>query len=249
MKDIRSIMGMPVTLQVTDPGDHQELFEYVFAFLTEVDEQFSTYKETSEVSQINAGKIQLKDASPLLHEILVIAEKTKRETKGFFDVMKDDILDPSGIVKGWAIAESARMFAEAGLKNYYVEIAGDIQVAGHNSQGKPWSIGIRNPFKWNEVVKVLEVNNHGVATSGTAARGQHIYNPHRSAQILEDIVSLTVIAPSILDADRFATAAFAMQEDGIAFIAKRPELAGYAIDKKGIATFTPNFEAFVVEPS
>ena len=71
----------------------------------------------------------------------------------------------------------------------------------------------------SEHVKVLALTDQGIATSGTAIRGQHIYNPHQPDASIQDIVSLTVIGPNIYEADRFATAAFAMGKEGIRFIA------------------------------
>ena len=74
---------------------------------------------------------------------------------------------------------------------------------------------------------------------------QHIYNPHAPEQALGDIVSLTIIGPDVLEADRFATGAFAMGADGIQFIERQAGLEGYAIDAAGIATMTSGFGAFV----
>ena len=84
----------------------------------------------------------------------------------------------------------------------------------------------------------------GMATSGTYIRGQHIYNPLDDKEITE-IVSLTVIGPNVYEADRFATAAFAMGKEGINFIERTAELEGYIIHKDGIATLTSGFEKYV----
>ena len=84
-----------------------------------------------------------------------------------------------------------------------------------------------------------------MATSGTYIRGQHIYNPHNRVQTFDDIVSLTVIGPNIYEADRFATAAFAMGKSGIDFIESLPGFEGYIIDSNGIATMTSGFENYV----
>ena len=97
-----------------------------------------------------------------------------------------------------------------GIKNFYVNAGGDIQTLGKNSEGKCWSVGIRNPFNpENEIVKVIYPRGKGVATSGSYLRGNHIYNPLNLSDELKDIVSITVIGPNVLEADRFATAAFA----------------------------------------
>jgi thiamine biosynthesis lipoprotein len=85
----------------------------------------------------------------------------------------------------------------------------------------------------------------GVATSGTYVRGQHIYNPKILGPLETDILSLTVIGPNIYEADRFATAAFAMGREGIVFIERRDGLEGYMIDLNGQATLTSGFERYV----
>ena len=65
--------------------------------------------------------------------------------------------------------------------------------------------------------------------------------PHTASPAPDEIASITVVGPDIYDADRFATAAFAMGRDGIAFIESRPGLEGYAIDRDGVATMTSGF--------
>ena len=94
-----------------------------------------------------------------------------------------------------------------------------------------------------EIIKVVYPRDKGVATSGTYVRGQHIYDPH-AAGPLEDVVSLTVIGPDVLEADRFATAAFAMGRDGIGFIERTPGLEGYAVDRERRATLTSGFQHY-----
>jgi thiamine biosynthesis lipoprotein len=137
------------------------------------------------------------------------------------------------------------LLSARGFVHHFVDAGGDVQAIGLNSEGQPWRVGIRNPFQRDELVKVLAISGRGVATSGTAIRGQHIYNPWQRGLQLTEIVSLTVIGPSIYDADRFATAAFAMGLDGLAFIAGRQDLEGYAISDDGVAAYTPGFAHYV----
>ena len=243
MKQTRQIMGMPITLEILDSMVLATDLETIFAYFVQVDERFSTYKPTSEISRLNAG--EQFSYSKEMQEVLALSEQTKKETDGYFDIRRGDKLDPSGLVKGWAIQNAATLCAKMGFRNYYVEAGGDIQVAGKNAEGSDWIVGIRNPFNQNEIIKRLQLANCGIATSGTAARGQHIYNPHAPSQTLEEIVSLTVIAENVFEADRFATAAFAMGELGIHFLEKRASLEAYQVDKNGIATFTSHFTQFV----
>jgi thiamine biosynthesis lipoprotein len=178
--------------------------------------------------------------------VLALCEETKKQTNGYFDISKDGKLDPSGLVKGWAIYNAAEMLKSVGFKNYYVEAGGDVQVSGKNEQGQAWQVGIKNPFNQKEIVKVVRLNqDEGIATSGSYIRGQHIYNPKNPADELADIVSLTVIGSNVYEADRFATPAFAMGKEGIYFLEQLPGLEAYTIDKNGMATMTSNLEKYI----
>jgi thiamine biosynthesis lipoprotein len=237
-------MGMPVLVEVCDPQVTKAHMSKVYEIFTQIDEQFSTYKSTSEISQINLGKLPLSAASSAMQQVLRACEATKQETDGYFDISHNGQLDPSGYVKGWAIAQAAEYLSTQGFKNFYVNIAGDIQTAGYNEEGKPWRVGIQNPFNPAEIIKVVHLSGNAIATSGNYLRGNHIYNPHQPAQAPTELVSLTVIAQGIIDADRFATAAFAMGSAGLSFLATHPSLEAYGIDSTGTATFTPGFMSY-----
>ncbi len=244
MKQTRLIMDMPVIVEIADPAK-PEIFGKLFDYFHYVDNTFSTFKHTSEISKINNNLIEKSGYSKDMKKILRLAVQTKKETDGYFDIRRRGRVDPSGIVKGWAIHNAAVMLRRAGYANYYVEAGGDIEVAGNNPEGTSWTIGIRNPFNIKEIVKKVSLHNRGIATSGTYARGDHIYNPITKMPVA-DIVSLTVIGPDALAADRYATAAFAMGSGGIQFIDRIKELEGYMIDTKGIATMTRGFGIYVV---
>jgi FAD:protein FMN transferase len=295
MKETRLIMGMPVTVEIadatrrggvgagTDPIPNEKDLAAAFDYFTYIDEKFSTYKPASEMMRINRGELAERDWSDDMAIIFALAEDTKQRTDGFFDMRRPDgSIDPSGIVKGWAIFQAAKILESRGFKNFYVDAGGDIQTSGaqcggaasDSSAGKKtqWTIGIKNPLKKNlsspdEIVKTIyaptsensgaQPDGIGVATSGTYIRGEHIYNPKTGAAANE-IVSLTIIGPNIYEADRFATAAFAMGARGIHFIeqlSKRSKgspnlwLEGYMIDKNGIATMTTGFETYTRVPT
>ena len=238
-------MGMPVILEVIDARVTGKIFDSVFAYFEYVDRKFSTYKQESEISMINRQEITLQEASEDMQAVFKMAEQTRQETDGYFDIARNGKYDPSGIVKGWAIYNAAEILRQDGFENYYVDAGGDIQASGKNAQGQAWRVGIQSPFNSNEIVKVVSLQNCGMATSGTYARGQHIYNPRDSEQLITEIVSLTVIGPDVYEADRFATAAFAMGSTGIYFIENLVGFEGYSIDQKGLATFTSGFERYV----
>lgn len=243
MKETRLIMGTPVTVEIV--GGDAAALAIAFDYFRAVDERFSTYKTTSEVSRINQGVHSHSAYSPEMREVLELAGATKQATGGYFDIYTPEgTLDPSGLVKGWAVNNAAKLIRANGHENFWVDAGGDIQTGGKNTQEKEWSVGVRNPFNEKEIIKVIYPLGHGVATSGTYIRGQHIWNPHARGPVSSDIVSLTVIGPDVYEADRYATAAFAMGADGIQFIESLPGFEGYAIDKNGRATMTSGFAAY-----
>ncbi|HEX7560994.1 MAG TPA: FAD:protein FMN transferase, partial [Candidatus Humimicrobiaceae bacterium] len=125
------------------------------------------------------------------------------------------------------------------------EAGGDIQAYGINGQGTKWSVGIQNPFDPSQIVKVIRLKDMGIATSGSYRRGQHIYDPHNANKPLTEIVSISVIGPDVYEADRFATAAFAMGAQGINFIENLKGFEGYMIDKDGMAIQTSDFVRYL----
>jgi len=268
MKETRLLMGMPVTVDVRDPRATQAEIDKIFDYFNYIDEKFSTYREASEIMKINRGELALEDASDDLLTIFALAEETKLLTDGYFDIKRisnenakdlgkgwaGDFYDPSGIVKGWAIWQAAKILECDGFENFYVDAGGDVQVRGFpatsDMRHATWKIGIKNPFNQDEIVKALMLTDCGIATSGTYIRGDHLYNPRgerrkEKGERVPDIISLTVIGPNVYEADRFATAAFAMGKKGIEFIESLPGFEGYMIDTGGIATMTSGFEKYV----
>jgi thiamine biosynthesis lipoprotein len=239
-------MGMPVTVDVIDKSVAETLIDEVFDYFKYIDDKFSTYKDDSEISRINQHELAFEDASQDMKTVLELAEQTRQATDGFFNINRHGFCDPSGLVKGWAIYNASKILSRNEMNNFYIDAGGDVQVVGKNVKDQNWRIGIRNPFDPAQIVKILSVTNCGVATSGTYIRGQHIYDPRNDDHLLTDILSLTVIGPDIYEADRFATAAFAMGRDGISFIEKLQGFEGYMIDKDKFATFTSGFDGYVI---
>ncbi len=246
MKELRLLMGMPITVEVVDPFASQGLIAAVYKYFEYIDAKFSTYRDDSEISRINRNELNPEQASEDMQGILALAEQTRIESNGYFDIRHDDTLDPSGVVKGWAIYQAAEILRANGAENFYIEAGGDIQMAGRNAAGENWRVGIRSPFHPDQIVKALSLTDHGIATSGSYVRGPHIYNPLDDEDPLDEIVSITVIGPDICEADRFATAAFAMGRRGISFIERLPDFEGYMIDAEARATYTSGLERYVL---
>lgn len=243
MKQTELIMGMPITAEIVN-SDNQAILANVFDYFRAVDARFSTYKPASEMTKVNAGLPRSQWSSDM-KTVMRLCQQTKRQTGGYFDIEHNDALYPSGLVKGWAVQNAASILRNRGINNFYIEAGGDIQVSGNSATGRPWVVGIRNPFNVDEIIKTIAVTNGGVATSGTYIRGQHIYNPFASNGSIEGVKSLTVVGPNIYDADRFATAASAMGRPGIHFIDALPGFEGYMVDDQKQATLTKGFERYV----
>jgi thiamine biosynthesis lipoprotein len=240
-------MTMPCIVEIVDSNADVKDIEAVFDYFKHIDDTFSYFKPTSQLSAINRGELKLKDATSEMIEVFALCAKTKEETDGFFDIKQPDgTYNPSGLVKGLAVHRGAAMLKKKGYKNYCVEIAGDMEVAGHNEDGTDWVIGIQNPFNLAEIIKRVAITDKGIATSGTYQRGSHIYNPKNWTDKIEKIVGLTVIAPNVYEADRLATACYAMGEEGIYFLEYIDGVEGYLIGSNGMAMMTTGFAKYII---
>ena len=230
-------MGMPITVDVRDDAATTDALDTVFSELRAIDELFSPFKETSAVSRINTGMLAPGDAPALVSEVLGLCRRFGALTHGYFDPWHHGRLDPSGLVKGWALARGAAILDALGYLNYFVDGAGDVRTRGSSGDGHAWRVGIRHPVERDKVARVVLAHDLAVATSGTYEKGTHIYDPHTGRPVTE-YVSFTVVGPDILTADVFATAAFAMGREGLAFVAEQGGYEAFAItpDLEGIST-------------
>ena len=199
-------MGMPITIDIPDCDDNQ-VFETAFERLRQINERFSTYKPDSEVSQFAAGKIAEEDLSSELKSVIKACRQAEAKTDGYFSAWAGGAFDPSGYVKGWAIAEVGNVVEGSGFKTFSIGAAGDI-LCRSDSQ-KVWQIGIQNPRHKSKILDVLSITNAAVCTSGNYERGAHIIDP-KTKKPADGLLSVTISGPDIIWADVLATACFAM---------------------------------------
>ncbi|HEU0050756.1 MAG TPA: FAD:protein FMN transferase, partial [Patescibacteria group bacterium] len=155
MKETRLLMGMPITVEVVGGERATQAIDDVFNYFHRIDEQFSTYKESSEISRINRDELTEAEWSEDIRLVFALCEQTNRETNGYFDIRaRNGLLDPSGLVKGWAIRRAAELLDKQGWKNFFVDAGGDIQARGKNERNEPWRVGIQNPFNTREIIKI-----------------------------------------------------------------------------------------------
>src|SRR3954447_10525190 len=117
-------MGIPVGIDVREPAGVD--VEAAFDWLREVDATFSTYREDSDISRLDRGELALADCRPEVDEVLTQCMDLSRATGGFFSVRPAGRLDPSGLVKGWAVAGAAERLAAAGAERFCINARGDI---------------------------------------------------------------------------------------------------------------------------
>lgn len=245
MNTTRDVMGMPITITVVSDDDKgaRTAIETAFTELVRIDNAYSPYKPTSLVAHINDGSLALIDAPLELRDIVTACSALTRRTNGYFTTEIRGRFDPSGYVKGWAIQRALKLLTQHGFTNCAVTAGGDVQTSGLNSDGKPWSVGIRDPRDAQKIVKTIYLSGNAMATSGTYERGNHIVNP-KTGKPPAGIVSLSVIGPDIIEADALATAAFAMGSPGLNWIAEHTDLAAFMITDSFEAVMTPNFSQF-----
>jgi thiamine biosynthesis lipoprotein len=206
------VMGMPVEVELHDAAAAHAVDD-AFAWLRRVDATFSTYRADSEVSRIARGELAQEHASADVRRVLARCARLRARTGGYFDARAGGVLDPSGLVKGWAVERAARLLEAAGARNFCLYAGGDVIVRGRPGPEARWRIGIQHPLLPDRVAAVLESEQLAVATSGTYARGAHILDPHTGAPPT-GVLSVTIAGPDLGTADAYATAAFAMGADG-----------------------------------
>jgi thiamine biosynthesis lipoprotein len=208
-----------------------------------VDATFSTYKDDSEISRLNRGELSLADAHREVLWVLDRCEQLRAETDGYFDVhaASPDAVDPSGLVKGWAVDRAAAILDDAGLRNYAINAAGDMRLRGRAVPEPCWRVGIQHPLEPGMVAKAIEATDLAVATSGEYARGRHVFDPH-TRRPPSGILSVTITGPDLATADAFATAAFAMgAERALHWTARLRGYDAITIFADGRVLSTPGF--------
>jgi thiamine biosynthesis lipoprotein len=237
MQRVEHIMGIPIGIDIRD--DVVVDLEPAFARLREADAVFSTYREDSDIRRLDRGEATLADVHPDVDAVLTACIDLNRDTDGYFSVRPAGRLDPSGFVKGWAVARAAGELAAAGARRFCINAGGDVIACG-----RPWRVGIRHPGHPDALAAVVEVEDLAVATSGEYERGAHILDPHTRTRP-SGLQSVTIIGPDLALADAYATAAFAMGVDrGPAWTAALDRYEALCITDDGRMLSTAGFARY-----
>lgn len=161
-------------------------------------------------------------------------------------------LDFGGVAKGWAAHQAMQRLKVEGPA--LIDAGGDIAISGPRADGSPWQVGVANPFQPDQQIEVLYLNQNGVATSGKNHRRwlrdgllqHHILDPLTGQPAETDLMTVTVIAPDVLQAEAAAKAAFILgSRAGLEWIESHKELAGLLILDNGTTIYSTNMEEYL----
>ena len=231
-------MGMPIGIDLADGGGVD--FDVAFDWLRYVDETFSTYRDDSDVSRLARGELTIGECRPEVDEVLTRCLALERETGGFFSARPAGRLDPSGYVKGWAVAGAAARLEAAGATRFCINAGGDVVARGRPEPDRLWRVGVRHPEDLDQLAAVLAVEDLAVATSGEYERGAHILDPH-TGRPPRGLLSVTIVGPDLATADAYATAAFAMGAAGPAWTATLEGYDAMCVTSDRRVLMTPGF--------
>ncbi|MGW9211631.1 FAD:protein FMN transferase [Embleya sp. NPDC055664] len=233
---VEHVMGTAFSFDIRDrpTSGLREALSRAVAWLHHVDEVFSTYRPDSAISRLDRGEIPLADCPPEVTAVLDLCAEVSDLSGGWFSARPAGRLDPSGLVKGWAIERAIHLLTDAGARNTCINGGGDIRVRGEPEPGEPWRIGIVHPLRNAELCTLVQGREFAVATSGTAERGHHILDPH-TGLAARGPASITVIGADLTRVDAYATAAFAMGDTARAWIERLHGYEALAVVTTGTA--------------
>ncbi|WP_115717494.1 FAD:protein FMN transferase [Gallaecimonas mangrovi] len=187
--------------------------------------------------------------------------QSKLQVRGQYLVKErgDIQINLSSIAKGYGVDVVAEYLQSLGIKNFVVEIGGEVRSHGHKPKGQPWRIAIERPDAYGQAIQeVITPANMAVATSGdyrnyfeqAGIRYSHLIDARSGRPIQNRLVSVTVIAPRCMTADGFSTAISVLGlEQGLA-LANKEKLAVFFIvktDKGFEERYTDTFKPYLVK--
>lgn len=172
--------------------------------------------------------------------------------------LPDLYVDLSTVGEGYAADHLARLMEQEGIARYLVSVGGALNSRGMNAERRPWRVAIQKPTdRENAVQAVVDINGHGISTSGSyrnyyevdGKRLSHVIDPQTGRPIEHNLVSVTVIAPTALEADGWDTGLMVLGAEKAKEVVRREGLAVYMITKEGEdfkTWMSPQFSAFLI---
>jgi thiamine biosynthesis lipoprotein len=210
----------------------RETVRVVEAELDRIDRLFSTYRSDSQIARLNAGQVRLGLCSQEVRDVLAACDDAERRTAGWFTARYAAGIDPTGIVKGWAVRRASDLLTAAGSTCHAINGGGDVHAVADPAADVPWRIGVPAGPESGGMLRVIVGHNVAVATSGNTERPGEIRNPFTGTPSLT-WSTFSVIGPDIVQADAFATAAVAMGRPALAWLEAEPGYEAIAVDATG----------------
>lgn len=192
----------------------------------------------------------------LLELVSFDAFEVRSSPPGVRKQLPDARLDFSAIAKGYAVDAIGQLIARWGVRDYFVDIGGEIRTRGEHPEGRPWRIGIEKPaddaLADTELQMVLALGDAAIATSGSyrnyiiqdGRRMAHILDPRTGYPAATPLLGVSVLAEDTMTADAYATAFMVMGlEESLALVGSREDLEAYFIGSD------PNGQTFEVRSS
>lgn len=167
-------------------------------------------------------------------------------------------LDLGGIAKGWTVQQAVQQLGQFGPA--LVDAGGDVACVGAPPTGSPWLVGLADPHQPDMDLAALTLTGEAVATSSLAHRrwqhhgrpAHHLIDPRTGAPAITDLVSVTVIAPRLPDAEIQAKVALILGlRQGLAYLETQPDISALLVATDGRRFTCGSFEdkAYVYSPA
>lgn len=226
-----------------------DMFADVFSLAQKISDDTGGDFDITVAPLVNAWGFGFKNGTqPTRHNIdslksIIGYKKVRLEGRKVVKKDKRLMLDCSSIAKGYGSDVVARFLQKRGVKNYMVEIGGEIVTKGISQKRVPWKIGVTKPVDDSlsvskELQSVINVTDKAMATSGNyrnfyyknGKKYAHTIDPHTGYPVQHNILSATVIADNCATADAYATAFMVMGlEKAKKLLDRHPELMAYFI--------------------
>jgi thiamine biosynthesis lipoprotein len=253
---VEQIWGTAIGLDVRDPV-RPATVEAVFDWFRRVDDLFSTWRDDTEISRLGRGELRLADASAEVRTVLALCDRITEESRGAFDVTigadprvepREGFgpIDPSGLVKGWALDRAGELLRSEGVANFSINAGGDVLTRGRPEPGARWRVGIQHPWDRMSIAAVVGATDLAIATSGRYERGEHIIDPRTGAPP-HGLMAVTVVGDELAIADGYATAAVVLGPEGMEWVAGRPGVEALGITDDHTVVTTAGFDRYRLE--
>ncbi len=180
---------------------------------------------------------------------LVGSEKIRYDQKQLLFAESDMAITLDGIAKGFIVDRASSVLSAGGVKNHLINAGGDIRTSGKAAQGRPWTVAVQDPDKHRDYPDVVNLGDGAIATSGNyeiyydQEKLFHHIVDSKTGHSPQLAASVTVVAPTVMDADALATSAFVMgPEAGVPFI-ERQGCSCLIIDSKGAVSTSRGWKA------